>query len=129
MPAIMIENIRGIPQSLQANAGVVHHQVISTSFQIASNSSVILSLSALKSQCKYCCEITHKNQILTIYILLYFMLRYKFSPLARTLGSLVRIPLKAWMSVCVYIVFVLFFVWVAALRRADPPSRESYRCV
>jgi hypothetical protein len=29
--------------------------------------------------------------------------------------------------VCVYSVFVLFCVWVAALRRADPPSKESYR--
>jgi hypothetical protein len=34
-----------------------------------------------------------------------------------------RIPLKAWMSVCVYFVFV----YVAALRRTDPPSKESYR--
>jgi hypothetical protein len=32
-----------------------------------------------------------------------------FSP-ARTLGSWVRIPLEAWMSVCVYSVFVLFCV-------------------
>jgi hypothetical protein len=30
------------------------------------------------------------------------------------------------MSVCVYSVFVLFCVQVAALRRADPPSKESY---
>jgi hypothetical protein len=28
---------------------------------------------------------------------------------------------------CVYFVFVLFCVYVAALRRADPPSKESYR--
>jgi hypothetical protein len=40
---------------------------------------------------------------------------------AGTLGSWVRIPLEAWMSVCVYSVFV------AALRRADPPSKKSYR--
>jgi hypothetical protein len=35
--------------------------------------------------------------------------------LARKLESWVRIPLKAWMSVCVYSVFVLFCVYVAAL--------------
>jgi hypothetical protein len=44
------------------------------------------------------------------------------------LVSWVRIPLKAWMSVwCVYSVFVLFCVQVKALRRADPPSKESYQ--
>jgi hypothetical protein len=31
------------------------------------------------------------------------------------------------MSVCVYSVFVLFCVQVAALRRADPLSKVSYR--
>jgi hypothetical protein len=31
------------------------------------------------------------------------------------------------MSVCVYSVFVLSCVLVAALRRADPPSKKSYR--
>jgi hypothetical protein len=31
------------------------------------------------------------------------------------------------MSVCVYSVFVLFCVQVAALRRADPPSKELYQ--
>jgi hypothetical protein len=31
------------------------------------------------------------------------------------------------MSVCVYSVFVLSSVQVAALRLADPPSMESYR--
>jgi hypothetical protein len=30
------------------------------------------------------------------------------------------------MSVCVYSVFVMSFVQVAALRRADPPSEGSY---
>jgi hypothetical protein len=34
---------------------------------------------------------------------------------------------RGWMSMCVYSVFVLFCVQVAALRRADPPSKESYR--
>jgi hypothetical protein len=29
--------------------------------------------------------------------------------------------------VCIYSEFVLFCVWVEALRRADPPSKESYR--
>jgi hypothetical protein len=45
---------------------------------------------------------------------------------AQTLGSWVRIPLKAWMSVCAYSVFMLSCVHVAALRQADPPSKESY---
>jgi hypothetical protein len=36
-------------------------------------------------------------------------------------------PLEAWMSVCVYPVFVLLSVWVAALRGTDPPSKESCR--
>jgi hypothetical protein len=42
-------------------------------------------------------------------------LRHELSWLAGTLGSWVRIPLKAWMSVCVYSVFVLFCVQVEAL--------------
>jgi hypothetical protein len=46
---------------------------------------------------------------------------------AHTLGSCVRIPLEAWMSMCVCSVFVPSCVQVAALRRADPPSKESYR--
>jgi hypothetical protein len=44
---------------------------------------------------------------------------------ARTLGSWFRKPLDAWMSVCVYSVFLLSCVQVAALRRADPPSKKS----
>jgi hypothetical protein len=46
---------------------------------------------------------------------------------AQTLGSWFPIPLKAWMFVWVYSVFVLSHVQVAAFRRADPPSKESYR--
>jgi hypothetical protein len=38
-----------------------------------------------------------------------------------------RIPLEALMFLCVYSVFMLFCVQVEALRRADPPSKESYR--
>jgi hypothetical protein len=49
--------------------------------------------------------------------------RHQLSSLARTLGSWVRIPLEAWMSVCVYSVFVLG----SGLRRADHSSKESYR--
>jgi hypothetical protein len=37
-------------------------------------------------------------------------LRHELSSLARMLGSWVRILLKAWMSVCIYSVFVLFCV-------------------
>jgi hypothetical protein len=31
------------------------------------------------------------------------------------------------MSVCAFFLFVLFCVSVETLRRADPPSKESYR--
>jgi hypothetical protein len=37
-------------------------------------------------------------------------LRHELSSLARILGPWVRNRLKAWMSVCVYSVFVLFYV-------------------
>jgi hypothetical protein len=50
-------------------------------------------------------------------------LRHELSSPARTMGSGVRIPLKAWMFVCVYSVCVQ----VEALRRSDPPFKESYR--
>jgi hypothetical protein len=53
-------------------------------------------------------------------------LRHKPPSPAQTLGSWVRIPLEAWMFVRVYSVFVLFCVYVAALRRADHPSKEPY---
>jgi hypothetical protein len=36
-------------------------------------------------------------------------------------------PLKALVSVCVYSVLVFFCMQVAALGRADPPFKESYR--
>jgi hypothetical protein len=45
----------------------------------------------------------------------------------QTLGSWVRIPLETLMFLCYYSVFVLACVQVAALRRGDPPSKESYR--
>jgi hypothetical protein len=54
-------------------------------------------------------------------------LRHELSSPAQTLRSWVRIPLEAWMSVCVYSVYMLSCVQVAALRRTDPPSKESYR--
>jgi hypothetical protein len=37
-------------------------------------------------------------------------LRHELPSLARTPGSWVRIPLKAWLSVCVFSVFMLFCV-------------------
>jgi hypothetical protein len=52
-------------------------------------------------------------------------LRHEPSSLTRTLGSWVLNPPKAWISVCVYSVFMLFRVQVAAFRQADPPSKES----
>jgi hypothetical protein len=45
---------------------------------------------------------------------------------ARTLGSSVQIQFETRMSLCVYSVFVLSCVQIKALRRADPPSEESY---
>jgi hypothetical protein len=51
-------------------------------------------------------------------------LRHEQFSLAGTLGSWVRMPFKAWMSVLY--AFILF-VQVAALRRAYPPSKESRR--
>jgi hypothetical protein len=54
-------------------------------------------------------------------------LRHELSSPARTLGSWVRISLEAWMSVCVYSMFVLPCVQVADLRRAYHSSKESYR--
>jgi hypothetical protein len=55
-------------------------------------------------------------------------LSHELSSLSRTLGSWVRIPLKGIdVCVCVYSVFMLSCAQVAALRRADPPSKESYR--
>jgi hypothetical protein len=37
-------------------------------------------------------------------------LRHELSSLAQTLGSWVRIPLKAWMSVCAFILFLCYSV-------------------
>jgi hypothetical protein len=54
-------------------------------------------------------------------------LRHWLSSPARTLGPWIRIPFEAWMSVCIYSVFMLSCVQVAALRWADPPPMESYR--
>jgi hypothetical protein len=54
-------------------------------------------------------------------------LRHELSSPAQTLGSWFPIPLEIWMSMCVYSVFVLFCVQVAALWRADLPSKDSCR--
>jgi hypothetical protein len=54
-------------------------------------------------------------------------LRHELSSLARTLGSWVRIPLKACMSLCAFILFVLSCVQTTPLRRADHSSKEYYR--
>jgi hypothetical protein len=54
-------------------------------------------------------------------------LSYEQSSPAQTLRSWVRIPFMSRMPVCIYSVFVLSSVQVAALRRADPPSKVSYR--
>jgi hypothetical protein len=54
-------------------------------------------------------------------------LRRALSSLAWKPGPWVRIPLRAWMfSVCVCAFFCVC-VQVEALRRADHPSKESYR--
>jgi hypothetical protein len=49
------------------------------------------------------------------------------SKLASTLGSWVRITLKTWTFMCIYSMFVSFYVYAEALQRADPPSKEIYR--
>jgi hypothetical protein len=54
-------------------------------------------------------------------------LRYEISSPARTLGSWVPIPIEAWKFVCVYSVFVLYYVQIAALQRADHSCDKSYR--
>jgi hypothetical protein len=56
-------------------------------------------------------------------------LRHELSSLAHTLGSWVRIPIEAWMSMCVYSVFVLSCLQVAALRLVDPRPRSPTDCV
>jgi hypothetical protein len=50
----------------------------------------------------------------------------ELSSLARTLEPWFGIPLEMCISVCVYSVFVLSCLQVVALRRADPPTKESY---
>jgi hypothetical protein len=53
---------------------------------------------------------------------------HELSSLARRPGPLVRIPSRAWIfSVCVVCAFLCIFVQLEALRRADHPSKESYR--
>jgi hypothetical protein len=47
--------------------------------------------------------------------------RHELYSTAQTLGLWVRIPLEAWMDVCVHFVFVLSCVHVAALRRGWSP--------
>jgi hypothetical protein len=54
-------------------------------------------------------------------------LRHERFSAAQTLASWVQIPLEALMSVCVYPVAVLSCAHLAALRRTDPLSKESYR--
>jgi hypothetical protein len=54
-------------------------------------------------------------------------LRHELSSPAQTLGSWVRIPLEAWIYVCIYSVFVLPYVQEEGLHWADPPFKESYR--
>jgi hypothetical protein len=53
--------------------------------------------------------------------------RHEPSSPAVTFGSWVRILLETWISLCVFSVFVLSYVYVSFLRRTDPPSKESYR--
>jgi hypothetical protein len=55
-------------------------------------------------------------------------LRHELSSPAQILGSWVRIPLGAWISVCVYPMIVLSCVQVAALRQADPRPRSPTNC-
>jgi hypothetical protein len=52
--------------------------------------------------------------------------RHELSLLARTLGSWVWIPLRAWMSVCVYSVCIVLCVG-SGPETGWSPSKESYR--
>jgi hypothetical protein len=54
-------------------------------------------------------------------------LRHEPSSPARILGSWVRIPLEAWVSMYVYSVFVVSCVQISPLRRAEPQSKKFYR--
>jgi hypothetical protein len=77
-------------------------------------------------------EVTLRHDFHTVLLLLRLSqwprsLKHELSSPAQTLGSWLRIALEALMSACVYSLFVLFCVPVAALRRADPTSKESYR--
>jgi hypothetical protein len=49
-------------------------------------------------------------------------IRYELSSLARTLGSWVRIPLEAWISVCVHCVYVVLCV-VSGLEKGWSPAQ------
>jgi hypothetical protein len=55
-------------------------------------------------------------------------LRYELSSPARTLGSWVRIPLEAWMSVCIYSVFVFCYV-CSGLKTGWSHVRRAIRTV
>jgi hypothetical protein len=54
-------------------------------------------------------------------------LRHELSSPGQTLEPWVPLPLEVWIFVYIYSVFLLSCVQVAVLRRADPPSKESYR--
>jgi hypothetical protein len=56
-------------------------------------------------------------------------LRHELTSLARTLRSRARIPLKAWMSVCVYSVSVLSYVQVGPCDRLIPRPKSHTDCV
>jgi hypothetical protein len=55
------------------------------------------------------------------------VLRHELSSLARTLGSWVRIRMRAWVSMYAFIVCVVLCVGSMALWQADHSSKESYR--
>jgi hypothetical protein len=63
------------------------------------------------SQPRKCAKVSHWNWALLALIAArsewLYGLRHELSSLARRLGSCVRIPLKAWMTVCAFILFVL----------------------
>jgi hypothetical protein len=52
-------------------------------------------------------------------------LRHELFSAARTLGSWIRIPLKTWMSVCVYSLLVFLCIGIG-LATGWSPSKESY---
>jgi hypothetical protein len=56
-------------------------------------------------------------------------LGHELSSPPQPLGLWIRVPLGAWISVCLYSVFMLSYVKIAALRRLIPLPRNPIDCL